>query len=488
MDKEYYILEEKEQKGPFTFEQLKTFGLNANTLVWTDGMENWKPLKEITELKDLLKKTPPPPPIIDNLKSSFVKNDNNDVIENNNLSATENNLKFWATFKIYSSIILLICLSSLLVLLYYSNKKVKLKEEILSKIERIFENKTVILDGEKTRVQGELSNTGYTGRHVKKGNSIFDIEEWYEKDKIYTVFECKNGGFNLKKLTKLNNDSYELETYYSGNMGYKKPSSYIGVTGWNYDGYSESKTYGKINNNRMSVQNCYNEAFDFFTVEDKTGAYTQGKFIDISNFQDIRNEYFYLENTIPKNYSSSGHYGKTWESEGGGISNDNWSVYYKKYGEHYEITENESATKKDLLIYFSSVLFLMFLCLFIIYKSKPNYFRNLNLFGKRWRNNSYPEQVIFFEHSFFSEHTFTEIINDKVCKGVLKITDKGNTINLSYPNKELFYKIDEINLDNLSLTSQIDGVNINFTRIGAKPTITENQNGNTLEVENNIVE
>ena len=94
MDKEYYILEEKEQKGPFTFEQLKKFGLNATTLVWTDGMENWKPLKEITELKDLLKKTPPPPPIIDNLKSSFVKNDNNDIIENNNLSVIEKALQF----------------------------------------------------------------------------------------------------------------------------------------------------------------------------------------------------------------------------------------------------------------------------------------------------------------------------------------------------------------------------------------------------------
>jgi len=66
------------------------------------------------------------------------------------------------------------------------------------------------------------------------------------------------------------------------------------------------------------------------------------------------------------------------------------------------------------------------------------------------------------------KHTFIEIINDKVSKGVLKFTDKGNTINLSYPSKELFYKIEKIDQDNLTLVSMKDKSNIGFKRIGAK--------------------
>ena len=63
MEKEFYYLDEKEQKGPFSIDQLKTVGLKPDTLVWADGFENWKPVKEVEELKGLLKKTPPPPPL-----------------------------------------------------------------------------------------------------------------------------------------------------------------------------------------------------------------------------------------------------------------------------------------------------------------------------------------------------------------------------------------------------------------------------------------
>ncbi len=120
------------------------------------------------------------------------------------------------------------------------------------------------------------------------------------------------------------------------------------------------------------------------------------------------------------------------------------------------------------------LLGLIFLILAIIFISKPKYFRNLNLFGKRWQNLLYKEQIFFFEHSFFGKQTFTEVINDKVYKGTLKITDKGNTLNLSYPNKELFYKIDKIDADNLSLISIKDKSVVTLKRIGAKEKVVTN--------------
>ena len=199
--------------------------------------------------------------------------------------------------------------------------------------------------------------------------------------------------------------------------------------------------------------------------------------------------YFYLENREPKLYSSSGTFASSWESSGdhgANINNENWVVYYKTYGKHYELTENDSRINKDLMTNIGIAIGLIFLILLIAFISKPKYFRNLNLFGKRWQNLLYKEQIFFFEHSFFGKQAFTEVINDKVYKGTLKITDKGNTINLSYPNKELFYKIDKIDADNLSLISIKDKSVVTLKRIGAKETIEiKNEDISTQKEETN---
>jgi hypothetical protein len=163
-----------------------------------------------------------------------------------------------------------------------------------------------------------------------------------------------------------------------------------------------------------------------------------------------------MDNTSPKKYTSSGIFAPSWNSSdehGANINTEDWAVYYSTYGKHYEITENETAINKDLFTYLGLAVGTVLLILIISLFAKPKYFRNLSLYGKRWKNISYQEQIFFFEHSFLGKHTFIEIINDKVSKGVLKFTDKGNTINISYPSKELFYKIEKIDQDNLTLVS-----------------------------------
>ena len=62
---EYYYLVDNEKSGPLGVNQLKSVGLKPNTLVWTEGLDDWKPVKEVEELKILLKMPPPPstPPI-----------------------------------------------------------------------------------------------------------------------------------------------------------------------------------------------------------------------------------------------------------------------------------------------------------------------------------------------------------------------------------------------------------------------------------------
>lgn len=62
--KEYFFLKGKDQNGPFTVEQLANKGLTSETLIWSEGMENWQKLKDIPELTQALKpkSIPPPPP------------------------------------------------------------------------------------------------------------------------------------------------------------------------------------------------------------------------------------------------------------------------------------------------------------------------------------------------------------------------------------------------------------------------------------------
>ena len=62
--KEYFFLKGKDQNGPFTVEQLFDKKLTIETLIWTEGMENWQKLKDIPELAETIspKSVPPPPP------------------------------------------------------------------------------------------------------------------------------------------------------------------------------------------------------------------------------------------------------------------------------------------------------------------------------------------------------------------------------------------------------------------------------------------
>lgn len=63
----YFILDSNsQQQGPFTIYELKDRGINEQTLVWAEGMENWQLAWQVEEIKRLLfdqpAGTPPPPP------------------------------------------------------------------------------------------------------------------------------------------------------------------------------------------------------------------------------------------------------------------------------------------------------------------------------------------------------------------------------------------------------------------------------------------
>lgn len=60
--KHFYVTDEyNQQKGPFTAEELKGKGISQESMVWTEGLENWVQAKDISELRAILI-TPPTPP------------------------------------------------------------------------------------------------------------------------------------------------------------------------------------------------------------------------------------------------------------------------------------------------------------------------------------------------------------------------------------------------------------------------------------------
>lgn len=57
----YYAVIGGQQAGPFEETELKNHGINADTLVWAEGMSDWQPAKAVAALAPLFAKPTPPP-------------------------------------------------------------------------------------------------------------------------------------------------------------------------------------------------------------------------------------------------------------------------------------------------------------------------------------------------------------------------------------------------------------------------------------------
>lgn len=62
MNQNFYIAVDGQQQGPFTLDELRAKSIQRDTLVWTEGLENWTKAEYLPFLKDILKSVPPPLP------------------------------------------------------------------------------------------------------------------------------------------------------------------------------------------------------------------------------------------------------------------------------------------------------------------------------------------------------------------------------------------------------------------------------------------
>lgn len=58
----YFYSSGSEKYGPASIEELKAADIRGDTLIWHQGLEDWKPAKEIEEILNILKLSPPPIP------------------------------------------------------------------------------------------------------------------------------------------------------------------------------------------------------------------------------------------------------------------------------------------------------------------------------------------------------------------------------------------------------------------------------------------
>jgi tetratricopeptide (TPR) repeat protein len=89
--KKYFYVKENKQFGPFSLEELKDKFIEKTTLVWTEGMNDWKEAESLTDLNEILYVTPPPIPVDFNKK--------NEVVQITDISNYKNNSIYDLTYK-----------------------------------------------------------------------------------------------------------------------------------------------------------------------------------------------------------------------------------------------------------------------------------------------------------------------------------------------------------------------------------------------------
>jgi hypothetical protein len=59
---EYYIIENKQKKGPLSISELAQISITRSTLVWKKGQDDWVYATALEELEDIINSSPPPIP------------------------------------------------------------------------------------------------------------------------------------------------------------------------------------------------------------------------------------------------------------------------------------------------------------------------------------------------------------------------------------------------------------------------------------------
>lgn len=309
--KEYYFLDGADKKGPYSKEEIIELKLANETLIFSDDLNKWIPFKEMKDFKE--------------------KKEKKDLITEKTKPKNNN--------KLSNILVLLFLLISASGIAYYVTGEYKKKDyiELKKKANAVFNGKDEICDYTKSAVKGKLKRPKedfYYG--------IFESKKDNEGKELYEYYNCESGGWTVYTLKKLNN-GYDLIEKSSTNMGFKVPkSTYYAATDY-------SPAYS-VPTNRGSIQNAYNEAMEYISIEKEDKSYVAGSYNSIITFDELYSDLHYIDNVHPTRYSSASANAKWWESLGElAVFNTDWIVWYKKSGKHYEIVLDKDDYIQKLL-------------------------------------------------------------------------------------------------------------------------------------------
>lgn len=153
----YFIIDNNEQRGPFTIDELYHLHITSETLVWNETMTDWTPAWKVQELKYILEQqhqSPTPPTFNqpDNSRQSATSQDGRERIQGQGTQSEGNFTHHQQNDtlvkkKDHSKTALLACIVGILLIALFSstcpNKKKHteaIKSEITSVIDKIQEN------------------------------------------------------------------------------------------------------------------------------------------------------------------------------------------------------------------------------------------------------------------------------------------------------------------------------------------------------------
>jgi hypothetical protein len=315
----------------------------------------------------------------------------------------------------------------------YTTAKNTLDKDFLSlnqRIDDLFHGKDIIQDGHAETLSGEDTKYGY---NIYLGG--FTIHR----------LSKESGGFVKSKLTAGNitwlKDKYEYDPIYWNN---KRP------------------TY------RPEPEDAYQRAFTYLltgTEKEPNLAFTRETFTEIKDFPGSFSAEYY--NIIQTKHPTESYLRKngSWQ-----FNYDTYKLSYNETKEFYAIILDE-AKAKALTIKFSlfglgfgllATFILSLLMRFFI----PNTEKGESIFNKKWKNIE-TNSIIIIEPKLFGKIIVTLIENEKIKRGLAKITENGASIHLSFSESEIFYWLNNLTNQKLEMTNLATNNLVKFELLGS---------------------
>lgn len=123
----FFIHFQGQQLGPFSLEELKQKGITRNTMVWFDGLPEWKEAKDVYELSDLFRNQPPP----------FEKNTTHSNINSESATSKEIQGNKGSSWFIWTLVVICVITVGLLIFIDQQKKQDKISRQLSEQQEQI---------------------------------------------------------------------------------------------------------------------------------------------------------------------------------------------------------------------------------------------------------------------------------------------------------------------------------------------------------------